>query len=208
MDCPFPELGVTKPTKLRPVAALSEGCQNQASCGGSRATELVNAETMMKDELFRGVSGAQHRQGRALSPASLEVFTAPSLWDCSRFDVDDWDESAANAARDHVRKVRRSGISISTDRSVALRYATNQGRGGWIYVLSRARIAEGGGKEFIIQGLVPNTDKQWGDAEVVVVSDPPGPIAQSAIIRIERVRVSPTLLLQHVVKRLKLALSR
>jgi hypothetical protein len=114
----------------------------------------------MNDLLYRGVSDSQHRNGIALAPASLERFNAPALFDHARFDVHEWDESPTNAALDHVEGLERCGVSTSTSREIALRFAADRGRGGWIYVLSRSKVRELGVTEY--DAVYPNSRDRLG----------------------------------------------
>jgi hypothetical protein len=141
----------------------------------------------MGDLLYRGVSDSQHRSGSALTPTSLEPFNASALFDHARFDVHHWDKSPINAALDHVEGLKRCGLSTSTHRDIALRFAADYGRGGWIYVLSRSNMSEQGVTEYDMQEFLPQTDKEWPDCEVILVREPPGAIDPAAVVATERV---------------------
>ena len=155
----------------------------------------------MSDLLYRGVSDSQHRGGTALAPASLKPFSAAALFDRARFDVHHWDESPVNAALDHVDGLKRCGVSTSISREVARQFASDYGRGGWIYVLSRARLGGLGVTEYNMQLLLPRTDKEWADCEVILVCDPPGTIPLAAVADVEEVRPSTCMRLRLLLRR-------
>ncbi|MGZ3372269.1 MAG: hypothetical protein ACXU9O_03270 [Gemmatimonadaceae bacterium] len=62
------------------------------------------------------------------------------------------------------------------------RVVARQGHGGWLYVLSRSKLRELGVYQYDMHLLIAPSDKEWGEDEIILVCDPPGPIDSAAIV--------------------------
>lgn len=140
----------------------------------------------MRRYLYRGVNDDQHVRGIGLEPRNRELFSAPALADEAQFDVHTWDSSPTNAAIDHTRGRKLSGVSATSSKRVAERFAANDGKGGWVYTFAVSRLRCHGIQQIDMAEILPATDSTYADREVILVAEPPGPIDHATLVCVER----------------------
>jgi hypothetical protein len=143
----------------------------------------------MNGHLYRGVSEEMHqRLGGVLQPKVNRPFVAEPEFGRAEYGNAYWGENEANAVIEHQQHQAgfpTSGVSTTPHLERAQFYATAGGHHprGYVYVIDRARLAQLGVKEFVVNEIVPMPSIPE-DSEVILVAADLGPLPAESVIEV------------------------